>query len=63
MFKLINQIFDAKFTFKTHDEAREFFLMLQNRLKNINFMVFKRDDYRHAMAEVENIIKDRVEAV
>src|SRR5690606_31603168 len=34
-FKLIYRIFDTEFQFETHDEAREFFLSLQNQVKNL----------------------------
>ena len=41
LFQLINRIFDAPFKFHTHDEARQFFLDLQNQIKNMNFMPFQ----------------------
>lgn len=56
LFQLINRIFDAPFKFRTHDEARQFFLNLQNRIKNMNFMAFEGDDYRKSLAEIEKLI-------
>lgn len=56
LFKLMNQIFDRAFEFESHDQARIFFLELQNEMKNINFMPFKSERYKHALAHVEKKI-------
>lgn len=56
LFKLINRIFDGKFKFKSHDDAREYFLNLQNQIKNLNFMEFGKDNYREAFAKIEQSI-------
>lgn len=61
LFKLINKIFDKPFYFQSHDEARKYFLHLQNQIKNINFLVFNSDQYRSSMAEVEQLINDAKE--
>lgn len=53
LFKLMNKIFDRAFEFENHDAARVFFLELQNEIKNINFMPFKSERYKHALAHVE----------
>lgn len=58
IFTLINQIFDTKFSFATHDEAREYFLGLQNRLKNMNFMSFDSDKFRDAYAQIEDNVEE-----
>jgi len=57
LFKLINHIFDINFMFETHDQARNFFLELQNEIKNMNFMPFKSDRYNEAFARIEDKIK------
>ena len=57
LFKLINHIFDLTFDFENHDQARTFFLELQNELKNINFMPFKSERYNKALAAVEQKLK------
>ena len=57
LFRLINRIFVMPFEFPTHDEARQFFLTLQNQIKNINFMPFESDTYKNAFAKVEEIIE------
>lgn len=56
LFQIINQVFDKKFIFSTSDEARKYFLQLQNQIKNMNFLPFKSDQYRSALAAVEHMI-------
>ncbi len=56
LFKLINRIFDTQFKFNTHDEAREFFLSLQNQIKNMNFLAVGSEEYRKAWAKIEDLI-------
>lgn len=57
LFLLINSIFDKKFIFHTHDEARDFFLSLQNHIKNINFMSFDSQEYHQALTKVKGILE------
>ncbi len=57
LFQLINVIFDTKFNLKTHDEAREFFISLQNDLKNTNFMPFESHIYKESLAKVREKIE------
>lgn len=53
LFRFIcTRIFDGKFHFKTHDDAREYFLELQNNIKNMNFMPFEGTDYNTAFAAI-----------
>lgn len=56
LFLLINKIFDTSFAFETHDEARGFFIELQNEMKNMNFMPFKSDRYVQTMNNIEQKI-------
>ncbi len=56
LFKLINKIFETHFKFQNHDEAREYFLTLQNQIKNMNFMEFEADDYRETFAKIDEMI-------
>ncbi len=58
LFRLISRIFEVPFAFKNHDEARSFFLELQNEIKNTNFMPFKSDRYRNALTNVEKRIDE-----
>jgi V/A-type H+-transporting ATPase subunit A len=55
-FSLIRQIMTEHFTFSNHDEARNFFLQLQNRIKNMNFMTFESPLYNEARAEIEAML-------
>lgn len=57
LFTLIDKIFDTDFEFKTHDSAREFFVGLQNKIKNMNFMSFSSEEYNKAFAAIEEIIE------
>jgi len=56
LFTLINKIFDKSFHFTTHDEARKYFLHLQNQIKNMNFLAYNSDQYRRAFADVEQLV-------
>lgn len=54
MFKLINQIFAVPAAFKSHDDARKFFLRLQNEMKNINFYPYKSELYEQGIKAIKN---------
>ncbi len=58
LFKLINKIFDKPFKFQTHDEARQFFLNLQNKIKNMNFMSTDSKQYRETITHIGEIIEN-----
>ena len=58
MFQLINRIFNTPFTFKSHDEARQYFLSLQNKIKNMNFVPFESDKYTRTYAEIDSEIDE-----
>jgi V/A-type H+-transporting ATPase subunit A len=55
-FAIMAKILDASFRFKSHDEARSFFLSLQHRLKNLNYLPLGAPTYMHALAEVEALL-------
>lgn len=59
LFLLIIQIFDATFDLRSHDEARKFFLELQNKIKNMNFIPFESMAYQKAFAEIEALIQQK----
>ena len=59
LFRLINKVFEKEFKFEAHDEARDFFLTLQNNLKNMNFMTFESAEYKSALENVEEMIESR----
>lgn len=58
LFKLINKIFDKNYKFATHDSARQYFLSLQNQIKNMNFMSMDSREYREAFATIEEMIEN-----
>ncbi|MDP1880746.1 MAG: V-type ATP synthase subunit A, partial [Parachlamydiaceae bacterium] len=57
LFQLINRIFVKDFDFQTHDAARQFFLTLQNTIKNLNLIPFDSEAYRKAFTHIEELIK------
>ncbi len=57
LFRLLNRIFDAAFHFDTHDNARQFFLTLQNHVKNMNFLPFDSSEYKKAWEKAEEMIE------
>ena len=57
LFGLVQRIFDIDFSFEKTNEARSFFLNLQNDLKNMNFMPFKSDAYNKALSSIEESLK------
>lgn len=57
LFQLINLIFNTSFNFHSHDQARQFFLGLQNQIKNMNFMPFQSEQYRKAFKTIEEAIE------
>jgi V/A-type H+-transporting ATPase subunit A len=58
-FRLVNEIFDQEFTFDSADDAKEFFLGLQNNLRNLNFIPFNTERYHHLIRE----IRDKLEKI
>lgn len=58
-FNLINRIFDTEFLFDSHDDAREFFLGLQNQVKNLNYMNFASAEYRAARGKIDQLIESK----
>lgn len=57
LFQLIGRIFAQEFHFEAHDEARAFFIRLQNELRNMNFMPFDSEEYRFAWSKIEREIE------
>lgn len=53
-FKLINKIFEAEFNFENHDKAREFFLTLQNQIKNLNYLSVASEEYATALLKIQD---------
>lgn len=53
LFQFINRIFETSFKFRSNDEAREFFLNLQNDIKNLNTVAFQSEKYREDFKRLE----------
>ena len=53
LFKLIDRIFETPFVFDSQDAARNFFLELQNEVKNMNFLPFKSERYVQTFERIE----------
>jgi len=58
-FRLVNEIFDQEFNFSSKDQAKEYFLQLQNQLRNLNFLPFNTEKYHSLMTE----IRERLERI
>jgi V/A-type H+-transporting ATPase subunit A len=57
LFELVCEIFDKDFLFDNHDEARAFFLSLQNEMKNMNFMSFQSQQYLQAFHRIQDKVQ------
>jgi len=57
LFKLIQSIFDTDFRFTSQDQARSYFLELQNDIKNMNFTAFGSDRYNELFKHIEQTIE------
>lgn len=60
VFRLINEIFVAEFIFDSKEEARRFFLELQNDLKNTNYLSFSSPLYTEATGKIRAKVDSRV---
>lgn len=58
MFSIIDSIFEKRFSFASHQTARQFFFSLQSEMKNINYMNFKSEEYNNAITKVKNRIEN-----
>ncbi len=59
MFALIGNIFSTRFKLSSHDEARTYFLNLQNAIKNLNYVSFKSEEYTNKLAEIKKKIEEK----
>ncbi len=57
LFPVIDEINRFPFHFTSHDEAREYFLDLQSRIKNWNFLPLKSEEAKHKMGEIQQLIR------
>jgi V/A-type H+-transporting ATPase subunit A len=54
---IIRSIFDLQCRFTSHDEARQYFLRLQNQIKDMNSLPFDSEDYAAASRKIEETIE------
>lgn len=59
MFRLMNQIFHTSFRFPTHDTLRRYFLTLQNRVKNLNYLSMDSQPFLTEYAQIEKDLKEQ----
>lgn len=57
MIGLIYKILQSEPHFTSHDEARGFFLALQNRLKNMNYLPKDSEEFRRTKQEILSLIE------
>lgn len=57
LFQLIYSIFEKEFNFNTHDAARQYFLSLQNLIKNMNYLPLDSENYKAAWNKIVESIK------
>jgi V/A-type H+-transporting ATPase subunit A len=55
----MNTIFDKEFTFDSHDEARSYFLQMQTKVKNLNFLNFESHAYQKLLVTLEEELEKR----
>lgn len=59
LFELVYRVMTTEYTFENHDEARSFFLELQNMIRNMNSLQFQSDRYKHLLMQIEEKIQHR----
>jgi V/A-type H+-transporting ATPase subunit A len=57
LFKLISMIFETKFDFTNHDQARDYFNDLKTEIKNTNFLSVESAQYISAMKQIRSTIE------
>ncbi len=56
LFQLINLIFVTSFQFSSRDKAREFFLMLQGKIKTLNSQKYESIEYNTLLKDINEMI-------
>jgi V/A-type H+-transporting ATPase subunit A len=60
---IIREIFEIEFRFESHDDARSYFLTLQNKIKNMNFTTFESPQYRELHSEIKEMLAQAIERI
>lgn len=56
LFEWVDRVFTTSFSFKNHDEARQFFLHLQQQFKNMNAAPFHSEVFHGIVKKIEECI-------
>ncbi len=59
LFRLMNLLFEQKFLFEKHDDARHYFNNLQTTIKNLNYLPRDSREYRETYKQIEEMIKNQ----
>lgn len=57
LLKLIYSIFETEFNFPSRDKAREFFISLSGKIKNMNSLPYESDEFNKNSEEIQEMIK------
>lgn len=57
LLEIIREVFDLHFKFPSHDAARQYFLRLQNQIKDLNSLPFDSEKYHAAHRKIEETIE------
>lgn len=63
LLEIIKLIFDTEFHFADVDEARSYFLSLQNKIKNMNFTAFESPRYLELHHDIKEMLKPHIQRV
>ena len=55
----MQKIFDFEFSFESNDMAREYFLAIQNEIKNMNFISFNSEEYKQTYKTIVEKIESK----
>lgn len=58
LIKLVELIFNTDFKLESHDQARQFFLQVQNKVKNLNYLPFDSESFKSQYAQTEKFIRE-----
>lgn len=58
LIKLVELIFNTDFKLESHDQARQVFLQIQNKVKNLNYLPYDSESFKTQYAETQQFIRD-----
>ncbi|MBF5051111.1 V-type ATP synthase alpha chain [Candidatus Clavichlamydia salmonicola] len=63
LLKLMQKIFNTSFAYSDGDSIREYFLILQSKIKNLNALVFKSVEYQENNQAIEQFVEQHIREV